>query len=325
MKKIISVCVITYNHAPYLRQCLDSILAQQVGVPFEVVIRDDGSRDTTPAIVAEYAARHPGVVRALPVERNIGANANLLTTFAAAEGDYIAVCEGDDFWTDRAKLAKQLACAERLAAVDFFTHPASTGSGDEAHARAWPCQHKPSFDARDILLGFGQFAPTASYFFRRCAVANLPAWFAKAPVGDFFMELYLTGNKLGHGLDEVMSQYRTASIGSWDDGIRNDATGEKGVRAYRMIKIYLRKSIRDFPGLEAAFAKRIEYVNFAIAHQYMKVGQHAKFRLYMDKAGGGVASIGRNAALLYRFRASRSLITSLYYVRKAIGHAKAVF
>jgi glycosyltransferase involved in cell wall biosynthesis len=322
MQATISVCVITYNQQHYIRQCLDSILAQVVDEHFEVVVRDDGSKDATPDILGEYALRYPDIVRVLPVERNLGANGNLQATFAASTGEFIAVCEGDDFWTDTRKLQKQLVCARSMPDVDFFTHPATTGTDEVTMMRRWPCQESSHFDIKNVLTGFGQFAPTGSYFFRRSAVTRLPAWFSKAPVGDFFLEVYLTGTKGGFSLAEYMSKYRTASVGSWDDNIRNDKSGAKGVRAYRRIKIYLKKAFADFPQCESEFKKRLEYLNFAIAHQYMKVGKYDQFRRYMEKAGSGVGSIGRAARLLYTMRGYKSVVSGVYYAKRMSLNAK---
>lgn len=322
MAILISVCVITYNHENYIRACLDSILSQQLQGDLEVIVRDDASTDGTATILLEYATRYPGIVTVVPTVRNIGANANLLATFSASTGEFIAVCEGDDYWTDTQKLARQLACAREMPTVNFFTHPATAGDEHNHEQRFWPCQASPSFSVSDILSHLGQFAPTASYFFRRSVLSLLPTWFPHAPIGDFFMEMYFTGQGKGYSCPEIMSKYRTFSVGSWDDVIKKDRTGEKGVRAYRLMKVFLKKASPDFKGFEPYFEKRLVMLNFAIAHQYMKVGNYSGFLRYMNKAGTHVQEISRGAAFLFKVRYIKPVVLVLYNLKKLSAYAK---
>jgi glycosyltransferase involved in cell wall biosynthesis len=94
----VSVCVITYNQAQYIRTCLDSILKQKTEFDFEVIIGDDCSTDGTREIVEEYAARYPHVVKAILHEKNIGPTGNYMSVHAAAIGELVGHCDGDDYW-----------------------------------------------------------------------------------------------------------------------------------------------------------------------------------------------------------------------------------
>lgn len=108
---MVSVCMITYNHGPYIRQALDSILAQNCPFSCELVIGEDCSSDDTMAVCREYASEHPAITL-LPSERNLGMLPNFFRTIEACNGKYIAFCEGDDYWTDPGKLVKQVAFLE---------------------------------------------------------------------------------------------------------------------------------------------------------------------------------------------------------------------
>ena len=104
----VSVIVLTYNHEKYIREALDSILMQQTSYQFEILIGDDASTDGTSDIVCEYEKKYPDIVHAYIRENNLGATDNLYRLLEVAKGEYIASCEGDDYWTDPYKLQTQI-------------------------------------------------------------------------------------------------------------------------------------------------------------------------------------------------------------------------
>lgn len=116
----LSVCLIVYNHEPYLRQCLDGIMMQETDFDFEIVVGEDFSTDNSRAVLTEYSEKYPGKFKLLFREKNLGRpTLNVYQTSNECSGDYIAYIEGDDYWTDNHKLQKQ---------VDFLdTHPDFTG------------------------------------------------------------------------------------------------------------------------------------------------------------------------------------------------------
>ena len=116
---VVSISCITYNHAPYIRQALDGFIMQQTNFRFEVLIHDDCSTDGTDDIIREYATKYPDIIKPLYEEENQYQNGkphgSAVWNFPRAKGKYIAICEGDDYWTDPLKLQKQ---------VDFLeSHP----------------------------------------------------------------------------------------------------------------------------------------------------------------------------------------------------------
>lgn len=93
----VSVCVVTYNHEKYIRQCLQSIVDQNTDFDFEVIVGDDCSTDSTPAIVQEFAERYPGKIRPILREKNVGPTQNYLGVHNLARGEYVAHVDGDDY------------------------------------------------------------------------------------------------------------------------------------------------------------------------------------------------------------------------------------
>lgn len=116
---LVSICSITYNHAPFIRQCLDGFLMQQCNFPIEIIINDDCSTDGTTEIIREYAEKYPDKIFPIFHEENLYSQGvrGMAQKFVypKARGKYIALCEGDDYWIDPLKLQKQ---------VDFLeSHP----------------------------------------------------------------------------------------------------------------------------------------------------------------------------------------------------------
>lgn len=106
----VSVCVITYNQEKYIRQCLQSIVAQETDFDFEVIVGDDCSTDSTASIVQEFAERYPKLIKTIPQKTNSGGGCgNYLTVHRAAKGDYVAHIDGDD-----AMLPGKLQCQAKL-------------------------------------------------------------------------------------------------------------------------------------------------------------------------------------------------------------------
>lgn len=105
---MVSVFVMVYNHEKYLHECLDGILMQQCNFAFNIVVGEDCSPDRSREILLEYNQKYPGKFKLLLHDKNIGAVANQNAVLSACTGKYIALCEGDDYWTDPLKLQKQV-------------------------------------------------------------------------------------------------------------------------------------------------------------------------------------------------------------------------
>lgn len=143
---LVSVCMTTYNHEPYLRQAVESILAQQAPFGVELVLGEDCSTDATAAICREYAAKYPDRIRLVTSDVNVGWRANYRRTFEACRGRYVAYCDGDDWWEDPEKLRRQVDVMESdpacgmccTAAVDFYQ---TTGE-----RRPYPPERYTDFD-----------------------------------------------------------------------------------------------------------------------------------------------------------------------------------
>jgi glycosyltransferase involved in cell wall biosynthesis len=114
-KPLVSVACITYNHEKYIEDAIKSFLIQETDFPFEILIHDDASTDNTANIVREYVEKYPNIIKPIFQTENQyskGFKMNLEFNFPRAKGKYIALCEGDDYWTDPNKLQIQVAFLE---------------------------------------------------------------------------------------------------------------------------------------------------------------------------------------------------------------------
>ena len=108
---LVTIQCITYNHEPYIRQCLEGFVMQKTNFKFEAIVHDDASTDKTADIVREYAEKYPDIIKPIyetenQYSKSDGSLGRIMN--AHTKGKYIALCEGDDYWTDPLKLQKQV-------------------------------------------------------------------------------------------------------------------------------------------------------------------------------------------------------------------------
>lgn len=222
---LVSICIITYRHARFIRQCVEGMLAQETDFPYEILIGEDESDDGTREICLELATAHPDRVRVLLhrrqdvviVDGQPRGTHNLMATLAQARGEFVALCEGDDYWTDPKKLQIQVAYLHANADCVGCFHEASLVDADsrelqaEFFKRSRP-NPKPKYDRRDCLSLMSVY-PTCSLFYRRAAF-DAPEWYMKRSC-DFFFDLVITAyGKLGY-IDRRMAAYRRHEGGIW--------------------------------------------------------------------------------------------------------------
>lgn len=109
---LVSVLMITYNHAEYLAEAIEGVVNQCCEFAFELIIGEDASTDATRLVAFEYQRRYPDIIRVVYAEQNVGMNANAVRIFERARGKYVAYCEGDDFWCANDKLARQVTAID---------------------------------------------------------------------------------------------------------------------------------------------------------------------------------------------------------------------
>lgn len=132
MKVKVTVVVLTYNHERFINQALNSILAQRVNFPIQVIVADDGSTDRTNEIVAEFKQNYPEIFIKLGGGQNYGVRQNILNCLSEIKGEFIAILDGDDYWKDETKLSKQVEFLEKNETFDGVFHDTEIVHVDQA-------------------------------------------------------------------------------------------------------------------------------------------------------------------------------------------------
>jgi glycosyltransferase involved in cell wall biosynthesis len=259
---VLTVCIITYNHAAYIRKALESVFSQQTSFPFNVVIADDFSTDETREILYEFQRMYPDRIELRLQPYNVGPAANFLNLLKNHAAEFIAYLEGDDFWTDSYKLQKQVDFLKLKPTVAGCFHDVVVV--DEAGRVIRENYYIPPKDLflQSDCLEYGGAYCTGSLVFRSYVLSTLPDWFIKSPT-DYAIDFLLTEfGSIAH-LRESMGAYRIHEKGIWQ-GNQQHLNLEKVIDRY---KVYLsNNNFRMKYG--GFFKKRISEVSNSLAIHY---------------------------------------------------------
>lgn len=210
----VSVCIFTFNYERFLAEAIESVLAQQTSFAVEIVIGDDCSGDRTREIGKGYADRYPGKFVLSYNETNIGGTRNWIRTMNACRGKYIALLDGDDYFTDIHKLQKQYDALERNPEYVLSFHGVEEKYDDVAGQDKIVVFEKEEYTLADFLAR-GWFIRTASTFFRKDAAPAVPPdWVYDFPYRyDTILHVFLCMHGKAIFLKDVMSVWRKHSKG----------------------------------------------------------------------------------------------------------------
>jgi glycosyltransferase involved in cell wall biosynthesis len=222
----VSVTIITYNQKNFIRKAIDSALAQETNFPFEILVGDDFSSDGTREIIQEYERLHPGKVIGVLHPRNMGKNGgiNFLETLKLAKGEYYALMDGDDYWTNPTKLQKQVDFLDANPQCSAVFHNAEIIYEDGSPSYLLNGPDMKTYYTLDDLVGEQEiwFMATSSTMYRN-SIKEYPAWFRESSSGDIpRLILKAKMGPIGY-IPGVMSVYRKNRAGAsfhdyeWDE------------------------------------------------------------------------------------------------------------
>lgn len=305
----VSVICITYNQEVYIRQALEGFVAQKRDkYNLEIIVADDGSTDGTQGIIREFATRYPQLFKPILRTQNIGAWTNFLDGLNSSNGEYIALCEGDDYWTDDHKLQKQVTYMENNPDYALCFHRVKVVyENDEKRDEIFP-QHTSGFTVKNLLQG--NFIQTNSVMYRRQDYASL---IPNAMPGDWYLHLFHAQfGKIGF-LDETMAVYRRHAGGLWWDLQKDpyELWKDRGV-SYMVLYAEFMKMYGD----KAAYRDIIQQSVVAMYNRLLTVDQ--KFGTHkVIEATQAAPTLGgefirlQNASITQQNDAIRRLLTEL--------------
>jgi len=211
-KPKVSIVTISYNQEQYIQQTLDSFIDQKTDFNFEVIIADDCSTDNTAGIIREYAEKFPNIIKPILRKKNIGIQSNFIDALQHASGTYIALCEGDDFWTDSLKLHKQVNFLETHKDYSLVFHPVRVffENHEEEDVTFPTIADSKQFTLKNLLKN--NYIQTNSVMYRKVNYDNL---LHNVMPFDWYLHLtHAREGKIGF-INEVMAAYRRHADGVW--------------------------------------------------------------------------------------------------------------
>jgi glycosyltransferase involved in cell wall biosynthesis len=232
-KPKVSVAIFTYNHERYIAQALESVVRQKTTFPFEVVVGEDCSTDATRDIVVDFQSRYPDIIRPLLNRQRLGQYGNVIQTFNACRGEYIAVVEGDDYWTSDDKLQVQADFLDAHPDCAMCFHQVIYESEDGSRPpKVVPEHHKPVSTIEDLLAG--NFIPTCANMFRKGPSFRIPEWTQEVHFTDWPMHVMNARSGSIAFIPRCMGVYRLHAGGVWST-LSWRPTMERWLRAYEYI------------------------------------------------------------------------------------------
>lgn len=207
MVPTLSVCIRSYNQESYIGKAIESALLQRTNFDFEVIISDDNSSDKTKEIISVYQANYPNRIRCIFGDCNIGGPLNLKRSIEASSAKYLAFLDGDDYYTDKYKLQKQVdfleshndysACFHNV--VDLYEK-----SGRKS--LFLPLDFPEDHDCVSVISN-DWFLPIHSVVLRR-ELITFPRWYETVMNDDFVVNLSVVMHGPYHYMPDIMAVYR---------------------------------------------------------------------------------------------------------------------
>lgn len=215
---VVSVLCTTFNHGQFIKMCIEGLLAQKTNFPVEILVHDDASTDDTADILKEYAKKYPNIIKPILQVKNQyskGVKPNLKFNLPRALGEYIAFCEGDDYWTCPDKLQTQIDYLENHpeSVACFANSIVIDQQGSIVREERVPEKYQRRLNQLDIVSGF--CPPTNTMLFRRSSLGTLPRVSKKVVNVDFIISAQLAEHGTIEYLPGSMAAYRIHDGGIW--------------------------------------------------------------------------------------------------------------
>lgn len=284
----VSVICNAYNHGPYIRDALEGFVSQKTNFNYEVLIHDDASTDNTADIIREYEKKYPELIKPIyQIENQYSKGVNITKTFhlPRLKGKYVALCEGDDYWTDQEKLQKQYDAMEAHPELDICAHAVSKvqASNDRLICYIAPSDKEIVFSTEEVIAGGGGFVATNSLFYRRELLEEQPEFRKYCPI-DYSLQIHgaLRGGMLF--LPDNMAVYRFLVAGSWTKRLANReyADGQRR-KINRMLDMVDDETNKEYTEIIHRAKLESDFMYYQNADEYKKLHTGELRELYNEQ------------------------------------------
>ncbi len=217
-KTKLTVVTTTYNQEKYIEECIKNIVSQKTNFKFELLISDDCSNDNTRTIISKYKELYPNIVKPIFREKNLGAMGNFIDTLNRVHTEYVALCDGDDYWCDDNKLQKQVDFLEHNKDYSIVFHQTLIFYDDGSNKKSvvHPTNIKSELSLKDLIKENVIPANSVVYRWNYKNENSLINDFPKDIVpGDYYFHLIHANKGKVHFIKKVMSKYRRQEGGMW--------------------------------------------------------------------------------------------------------------
>lgn len=233
---VVSIICNTFNQELYIAQTIEGFIKQETEFRYEVLIHDDASTDNTQRIIREYEMRYPDIIKPIYQKYNQYSKGISVTNtyqLPRAKGKYIAICEGDDYWTDKYKLKTQVQALEKHPRINICAHPVSILRNERVDGVVRPFKKDLLVLPEQVILYGGSFVGTCSILYRR-SMDDFTPEFRKFLSMDYTIQIHgaLEGGLLY--IDKNMACYRIGSNGSWTNSVLR--VPQKAIEHYELME-----------------------------------------------------------------------------------------
>jgi glycosyltransferase involved in cell wall biosynthesis len=201
--------MIAYNHEAYIREAIKGVLIQQTNFEYELIISNDGSPDHTNEVINDCIANHPkrGRIKYFHQQKNLGMQSNFIFALSQCRGKYVALCEGDDYWTDPLKLQKQVDYISKHNDCNLvFTDVKCFDQKENKWYPNWATIDKEKYEFKD--LAERNVITTCTVLFRNPdKQEELGNYLSRFSIGDYPLYLFLLRSGYGYYLKDITSVY----------------------------------------------------------------------------------------------------------------------
>jgi glycosyltransferase involved in cell wall biosynthesis len=316
---LVSVIMLAYRHGPYLAQAIEGVVMQKAEFGIELVIGEDCSPDNTMEVALRYQRDYPDMVRIITSPKNVGMIKNLQRVMDASRGQFLAFCEGDDYWIDEEKIRWQAALLQKEVGIDLSFHSCYS-LRDASRKPAGPFvagSRDKIFTAEDVIRSGGGFIPTASIMVRKNSLSKIPKEiFEYAPVGDYIIQVY--GALRGGAIytNKAMCVYRMQHPESWSSSLSKIEKIKEFENSFNKL---LQEMDADIGQYKESFTKLIYRSNLTelVRSQYRR--EHPKAKIYYDLLIANSSRLSPTQRLIVHCCRNRSLFCLMVKVCQKVG------